>query len=217
MVAITGGSTQLPREFGEWDGFASGTERRVAEALLVCTGRWGLAKTTIEDVAREAGVSRATVYRLFPGGKQAILDAAARAEVRALVALIGDELREVDDLAECLVRTVHLAAGFLDSHEALTFLRRHEAVALEQVLAFDHLDAIFAVAAGVLAPLYERFLGHDASVAAGVWVARLVVSYLTTPSSEVDLRDHSDVERLVRTFVLPGLSARGPRTSITIP
>ena len=51
----------------------SPAERRVAEALLRCVARWGLAKTTIEDLAREAGVSRATVYRLVPGGKQAVL------------------------------------------------------------------------------------------------------------------------------------------------
>lgn len=217
MVAITGTSTQQPSVLGEWDGFASPTERRVAEALLDCTARWGLAKTTIEDVARAAGVSRATVYRLFPGGKQAILDAAARAEVRALVALISDELRDVDGLSECLVRTIHLAAEFLESHEALTFLRQHEPVALEQVLAFDHLDAIFAVAVGVLAPVFERFLDHDTAVSAGIWVGRLVVSYLCTPTPDVDLRDRADVERLVRTFVLPGLLVPGADTSITIP
>lgn len=215
MVAIAGGTTHQPTVVGEQDGFASPTERRIAEALLECTGRWGLAKTTIEDVARSAGVSRATVYRLFPGGKQAILDAAARAEVRALVALISDELRDVDDLAECLVRSIHLAAGFLESHEALTFLREHEPVALEQVLAFDRLDAIFAVATGVLSPVLERFLDHRDAVETGVWVARLVVSYLSTPVAGADLSDRSDVERLVTTFVLPGidvLQAQRPTT-----
>ena len=216
MVAITGGSTEQS-VLGGWDGFASPAERRVAEALLECTGRWGLAKTTIEDVAREAGVSRATVYRLFPGGKQAILDAAARAEVRSLVALISDELREVDDLAECLVRTIQLAVTFLDSHEALTFLRQHEPVALEQVLAFDRLDAIFEVAATVLAPMYGRFLDGGTAVTAGVWVARVVVSYLSTPTTDADLRRRADVERLVRTFVLPGLEARGGQYSINLP
>src|SRR3954454_18967781 len=30
-------------------------------------------KTTIEDVAREAGLSRATVYRTFPGGRDELI------------------------------------------------------------------------------------------------------------------------------------------------
>ncbi len=41
---------------------------RLLQATYDCVARWGLAKTTVEDAAREAGVSRATVYRYFPGG-----------------------------------------------------------------------------------------------------------------------------------------------------
>ena len=51
------------------------TEQRLLEATLVCLARHGIAKTTLDDVAREAGVSRATLYRYFPG-KQALLSAA---------------------------------------------------------------------------------------------------------------------------------------------
>jgi len=39
---------------------------RVLDAALTCVGRVGLAKTTLDDVAREAGCARATVYRYFP-------------------------------------------------------------------------------------------------------------------------------------------------------
>ena len=41
--------------------------RRAAAALLTCIARYGLAKTTLDDVAREAGCSRATLYRYFDG------------------------------------------------------------------------------------------------------------------------------------------------------
>ena len=60
----------------------SSQEERVADAAIRCVGRWGVAKTTLDDVAREAGCSRATVYRLFPGGKENLLDTAVRLEVR---------------------------------------------------------------------------------------------------------------------------------------
>src|SRR5687768_12163722 len=42
---------------------------RAAAALLACTARHGLAKTTLDDVAREAGCARASLYRHF-GGKR---------------------------------------------------------------------------------------------------------------------------------------------------
>ena len=40
-------------------------EARAGAALLTCIARYGLAKTTLDDVAREAGCSRATLYRYF--------------------------------------------------------------------------------------------------------------------------------------------------------
>ncbi|MEA2588672.1 MAG: hypothetical protein QOH66_1599, partial [Actinomycetota bacterium] len=48
-------------------------EQRVIDAALRCIARWGIAKTTLDDIAREASCSRATIYRLFPGGKDALL------------------------------------------------------------------------------------------------------------------------------------------------
>ncbi len=50
-------------------------ESRVLDAAKTCCERWGLAKVTIEDIANEAGVSRATLYRMFPGGKDVLFEA----------------------------------------------------------------------------------------------------------------------------------------------
>src|SRR6476660_9592213 len=44
-------------------------EDRAVGATLACIARHGLAKTTFDDVAREAGCARATLYRYF-GGKR---------------------------------------------------------------------------------------------------------------------------------------------------
>ena len=53
----------------------SATEIRVLDAAKSCCERWGIAKVTIDDIAAEAGVSRATLYRMFPGGKDVLFDA----------------------------------------------------------------------------------------------------------------------------------------------
>lgn len=53
-----------------WQGNPPGTEhearRRIVEAATACIDRAGLAKTSLSDVAAEAGVTRQTVYRYFP-------------------------------------------------------------------------------------------------------------------------------------------------------
>ncbi|MGH9301919.1 MAG: TetR/AcrR family transcriptional regulator, partial [Acidimicrobiales bacterium] len=50
-------------------------EERIMDSALECGSRWGVAKTSLDDVARQAGCSRATIYRLFPGGKASLVQA----------------------------------------------------------------------------------------------------------------------------------------------
>ncbi len=65
------------------------TSRRIRDAVLVCIGRFGLTKTTVDDIAREAGCSRATLYRYFDG-KPAILRAAVAAELDRVATSLVD-------------------------------------------------------------------------------------------------------------------------------
>jgi len=41
------------------------TTARLLEAASRCLGRWGIAKTTIDDIAREAGMAKGNFYRYF--------------------------------------------------------------------------------------------------------------------------------------------------------
>ena len=41
------------------------TRQRIIDAALICLDRWGLEKTSLHDIAREAGVTRPTVYSYF--------------------------------------------------------------------------------------------------------------------------------------------------------
>ncbi len=50
---------------------------RAHAAALRGIARWGVAETTLADVAREAGCSRATIYRTLAGGKQALVTSLA--------------------------------------------------------------------------------------------------------------------------------------------
>src|SRR3954453_8152334 len=86
-------------------------EQRVIDALLRCVGRWGLAKTTLDDVAREAGCSRATVYRFFPGGKEALVATVAGGE---LAACLDAVCRRLDAAADGSLEDV-LVAGMAEA------------------------------------------------------------------------------------------------------
>ena len=181
------------------------SEERVVDAMLACVGRWGLGKTTVEDVARTAGLSRATVYRLFPGGKNAILQAGLHTEVGRLMAVLTDELAPVDDLETCLTRAVSLSTTFLQENTALVYLREHEWEAVEAFLAFDRLDTLFLLSGTTLGPILLRFLTPERATQVAMWTARIIVSYLLNPSDDLDLSAESDARRLVRTYLVPGI------------
>jgi AcrR family transcriptional regulator len=182
-------------------------EQRIVDAALRCIARWGVAKTTLDDVARDAGCSRATVYRLFPGGKDAVMEATARTEVARFFAGITARLRQADTLEALLVAGMTEAAQRILGHPALQYLLAHEPEAVLPRLAFAQLDQVLACAAAFAAPHLSRFIDdQDDARRAAEWVARLVVSYSSTPAPGVDLTDEASVRTLVRSFVLPGLT-----------
>ena len=41
------------------------TQQRIVDAAVACVKRWGIEKVTLNDIAREAGVTRPTVYSYF--------------------------------------------------------------------------------------------------------------------------------------------------------
>lgn len=180
---------------------------RVVDATLRCVARCGLGKTTVDDVAREAGISRATLYRLFPGGKDAVVQAVVETGAARLYADLGAAMGDAADLEELLVAGIVSAARHLASHEALTYLLRHEPGTILPHLAFSGLDRVLRSAGAFAAPFLAQWLEPEEAARASEWAARIVVSYLACPNDAVDLTDPVSVGHLVSTFVLPGIQA----------
>ena len=180
-------------------------EQVVVEAALRCFARWGTTKTTLEDISREAGCSRATVYRLFPGGKHALVAAVAEHEVTGLFDVVTARLAAASSLEEMLTGSVVAAATFLTGHDALAMIVRHEPEVVLPFVAFDRLDPILSTTAELLGPLVERYCDPATARRLVEWGVRLVISYAFAPSPTITLTDHDDVARLVRTYVLPGI------------
>lgn len=99
-----------------WQGNPPGTEdearRRIVEAATACLDRAGLAKTSLSDVAAEAGVTRQTVYRYFPGLKD-ILRAVALAGVEEFAGRMERHLATFGTAADAAVESVVFAVRTL--------------------------------------------------------------------------------------------------------
>ncbi len=180
-------------------------EARVVDALFDCVARWGMAKTTVEDVARSAGISRATVHRLFPGGKGAILQAGLGSEITRLVGELNRQLEPLATLEEVLARAVSFSITEMREHRAFGQVPEHEWASIEKHLTFDRLDPVFLLAGAAFGPSLMRFLAPEDASHVAMWAARLVVSYLQSPSDDLDPGREDTARHLVVTYLLPGL------------
>ncbi|HEX2849916.1 MAG TPA: TetR/AcrR family transcriptional regulator [Acidimicrobiales bacterium] len=197
MVAITPISSR--------DRTPAGDDRLI-DAALRCVARWGVAKTTLDDVARDAGVSRATVYRAFPGGREALVQAVVASEVSRFFDALLAHLDAADSLEDAIVTGITFAGRAIRDHDALQYLLAHEPELILPALAFSRMDALLRLASTTVAPSLARFLPDtDEATRVAEWVTRIAISYTISPAAGVDTADEVSVRRLVRTFVLPGL------------
>jgi TetR/AcrR family transcriptional repressor of uid operon len=176
---------------------------RILDAALACIGRVGLTKTTLDDVAREAGCARATVYRCF-ANKQQLLAALVVREADVLRDTVVIRAALAESLGEVITAVITTAVDFLGTHAALTFVCAHEPELLLPFLAFEREDAVLRTAAVLFAPALTCFVNDSDATRLGEWIARITLSHLFSPSENFDIADAQHVRALVDDFVVPG-------------
>jgi AcrR family transcriptional regulator len=178
---------------------------RLLQATYDCVARWGLAKTTVEDAAREAGVSRATVYRYFPGGRDELISAVVGWEFARFFLRLYEEVHDADTLEEVLERGLVFAHNAILEHEVLQRILQTEPEILLPRMTVEANDTHNLVAEFLLPYLvrYGMSEGTDPEVAAD-FLARMVLSYISSPG-RWDLNDPEQVARLVRAELLAGI------------
>lgn len=182
------------------------TEARVRSAALACIVRFGPSKTTLEDVARESGVSRATIYRTFPGGRDSLFEAVLAGEVGRFFDELATELDRHADLEDLLVAGIGASMRFLVDHAALATIAALEPALLVPPLALQRLEGVLAMATAFAAPYLRPHLPSDPAAASGAeHLVRVVLSYTLHPSDAVDPHDAASIRTLVRHHILPGL------------
>ena len=164
-------------------------EERAVRATLACVARHGLAKTTFDDVAREAGCARATLYRYFGGKRQLVrITVAARggAHRRPSVRDAGDAESTFEDAVVAMV--VRGRPGTARSRRRCSSSSPSSPSSCSRTSRSTPATASSPGPASALAPALTRFLPPDAPTAAGEWLARVVLTHALSP----DTPDRSD-------------------------
>lgn len=182
---------------------------RIVSATYACISRFGIAKTTVEDVVRESGVSRATIYRTFPGGRDELLRAAVAGEIVRFFAELAARVQGAASLAQLLEEGLTFARRSVAEHDLLRKMLVTEPDRLLPLLSTEAHHTLPFIAAFLHPHLAREALAHRLRPgvepdAACDYLARSVLSLIASPG-RWDLRDPEQVREVVRTELLAGI------------
>ncbi len=182
---------------------------RVLAATYACVARFGMGKTTVEDVVKESGVSRASIYRLFPGGKDQLLRETVGWEMNRFFASLAEAVYDAPDFATLLERGLVFAHRAIQEHVVLRKVLETEPERLLPLITVEQHRVLEFITAFLL-PYLEREEragrvrpGVDLQAGAD-YVARMILSLIGSPG-RWDMDDPEQVRVLVREELLGGI------------
>ena len=184
---------------------------RILDATLRQLEQHGVRRTTMDDIAQEAGLSRPTLYEYFPN-KGAILSAASGRELDRFLADLEARARDAGNPAERLVQFTTNAYLELREHR---LLQRLLATEQEVLLPFITADA------PGLAVGYEWAARQIAAVAGAAepaaehrqvaeMLVRIMHSLVLSPSTSFALGTRAEIEDWARDWLVPWLERLAP-------
>jgi AcrR family transcriptional regulator len=181
-------------------------EAKILDAAKACCERWGIAKVTVDDIAAAADVSRATLYRLFPGGKDVLFEALHARERAEFFDTLTSEIGDTTDFEDLVVTLVVTATRELRADDHLAVMLASEPGAVLSELTVDGMPQIIRAANDYLGPILKPFLDPEHAEPLIDLLVRITISYFLSPSDHVDLGDTESA----RAFLRPGLAVLSP-------
>ncbi len=184
-------------------------ETRVLDATKSCCERFGMGKVTVDDICDESGVSRATVYRLFPGGRDVLFEALRVRELTEFFDVLTAGADGHDEVEDLIVSLVVIATRELRADDHLALMLASEPGDVLSQLTVAGFPRIIRVATDYLMPLLAPHLDPEFAEQLIELLVRTVISYFLAPSDHVDLGDPESA----RAFLRPALALLTPRPS----
>jgi AcrR family transcriptional regulator len=181
---------------------------RVAAAALDEFAEHGIRRTSMEDVARRAGVSRMTIFRRFTS-KQGLVQVVIAREVRRGMEELDLMWESAETLEDRLVAGFEFAGRYVRGHPLFDLLLRSEPEVLLPPLTLD---------GGPVLKLYRSLIAQRLQAEANAGraastdiddvaevIARLAISLLLTRDGTITPDDPHSIVRLVKLTLLPML------------
>ncbi|AZG43847.1 TetR/AcrR family transcriptional regulator [Gordonia insulae] len=189
------------------------TRVRLLDAAFDLFCRRGIQRTSMEQVAKRADLSRITVYRKFET-KDALVDQVMLREFRRYFAQFLTDIRLAQTTADRVVVGFVSSLRAIGGNPLIGGLIESESTLVVGSLIGDDGKMVATVREFVAGQLRrEQRAGYIAAAVDVDLVAEMMVrisaSFLTIPSRIVDLGDDGQLERIARQFLVPMLDGPG--------
>ena len=160
---------------------------------------------SIDRIVDKVEGSRATIYRLVPGGNQSLLDLCAERESSRIYAAVVAAISRESDLHEGLLAGLTTIWSHLAGHAALKVVVAENPEFLLGRLRFSEAARTYSAASAVVEPLLRRWLPSAQANRVAEWLIRIVVLYWNSESPYVDVSDPESVARFYGRHMAPGV------------
>ena len=161
------------------------TATRILDATLATMADHGIARLSLEDVARRAGLSRQTVYRYFPS-KGDLVEATVLREEQVFIAAMVSAAGRQRELESALRAAIEAAMRTGQAHALLSRLLATEPESLVALVTTDR-GPVLSAARQALQEILSSWLPRVPKarlLMATDAVARLLVSYVVNPPAD---------------------------------
>lgn len=167
---------------------------------------FGLRRSTVDDVAKRAKVSRVTVYRRI-GNKEALVSACLLREYRRFVGEVDEVVATLPTMEDRIVEGFVVVLRLIREHPLIGGLMRLEP---EMMLPFLTLESgpAFLAMRGYLTDRLRRAQraegkGEGDPTPVAELMVRITVSFLLNPVSCFELEDDEHVRDFARRYLVP--------------
>ncbi|HLF41553.1 MAG TPA: helix-turn-helix domain-containing protein, partial [Acidimicrobiia bacterium] len=163
----------------------------------------------MEDIAREAGVSRGSVYRHFPD-KDSLFHAVSQHQTEAFLDEMRRRTERIDDLGGQIDEIARMTIEFLRDDPLNAAMARTDPDAFARAITTGGRE-LLEMSTDAVVPLVEAAMSRGEvrpdlhPRRAAEWITRIVFSLVSTPSVTFDRDDPAQRLAFLREFLVRGL------------
>lgn len=184
------------------------TRQRILDAAIRCVQQWGIDKTSLNDIAREAGVTRPTVYNHF-ANRDAVVQAALLQSGHAFAERVKQHIAGYPRVEDKLLEALVYAFEELPREPYLALIMGGNITRMVNETALTSAEGM-AICVDIFATIFDGHGEFDAEMPEIIeFSIRVLLSFLLLEGPQ--RRNRHELRDLLQRRLLPGLGLGDPR------